>query len=340
MKAVVVKKPFEVEIQEVEKPKISGEKDVIVKVTSGGICGSDIGIYTGENSLATYPRIIGHEFAGIVEEVGKEVKNVKAGDLVAVDPVNSCGECYACRNSRHNVCSSVEVAGVHRDGGFAEYVKTSEANVYKLDPEKVDPENACLVEPYSIGVEVNERGRITEGDKVLVMGSGPVGIAVMQVAKARGAEVMMTDLLDKRLKRASIMGANKVVNVKNESLAEAVKEFTNGEGMPVIIDSVCSVKSIEEALDLAAPSGRIVPLGLGNEPSKIAQVDFTKKGLDVMGSRLNNYRFGQVIELFESGAVTPEKIKTHTFHFTEIEKAFDFIKNNQEDVCKVVVTFE
>ena len=339
MKAVIINKPFEVEIKEVPKPEIQDRKDVIIKVLAGGICGSDIGIFNGTNSLATYPRVIGHEFAGVIEEVGAAVTNVKIGDLVAIDPVNSCGHCYACRTGNHNVCSTVEVTGVHRDGGFAEYVKTREKNVFKVDEAKIDPQNAALVEPYSIGVEANERGRTTVGDKVLVMGSGPIGIAVMQVAKARGAEVMMTDLLDKRLDRALGMGADKVVNVLNETLSEAVQEFTNGDGAHVIIDSVCSPQSLEEALELAAPSGRVVTLGTGNKPSQIAQVAFTKKGLDVRGSRLSNNRFPHVIELFEKGAVTPEKMKTHTFHFTEIEAAFEFMKENQADVCKVVITF-
>lgn len=340
MKAVIINTPFEVELKEVPKPVIEADHDIIIKVVSGGICGSDIGIFTGSNSLATYPRVIGHEFAGIVEEVGSGVTSVNIGDLVAVDNVNSCGECYACRTGNANVCSTVEVTGVHRDGGFAEYVKTVEKNAYVVDEKKIDRLNAALVEPYSIGVEANERGRVSEGDKLLVMGSGPIGIAVMQVAKSRGAEVIMTDILDKRLERASDMGADRTVNVLNESLVDALNEFTNGDGAHVIIDSICSPQSLVEAFELVAPSGRIVTLGTGNTPSEIPQVAFVKKGVDVLGSRLNNERFPKVIELFESGALNPEKMRTHTFHYTEIEKAFEFIKQNQADVCKVVITFD
>ncbi len=340
MKAVVVKKPFEIEIQEVENPVITAGNEIIIKVVSGGICGSDMGIYNGTNSLATYPRIIGHEFAGIVHEIGSDVTSVKVGDFVAVDPVNSCGVCFACKSGHHNVCGTLEVTGVHRDGGFAEFVKTTESNAYILDPKKVDLLSGCLVEPYSIGMEVNKRGRISKGDKVLVMGAGPIGITIMQVAKANGAEVMMTDILDDRLELAKDMGANRVVNVMTEKLEDAVNAFTDGQGMPVVADAVCSVKSIEEAFHFAAPSGRVVTLGLLNKPSNIAQVDFTKKGLDVLGSRLNNYRFPEVINLFESKAVSPSKLITQTFHYTKIAEALDFIKNNQSEVCKVVVTFE
>lgn len=339
MKAIVVDEPFKIRIAEVAKPVISAPDQVLIKVICGGICGSDIGIYNGTNSLATYPRIIGHEFGGEVVEVGSAVKNVKVGDKVAVDPVNSCGKCYACTHGRHNVCNTVEVTGVHRDGGFAEYVVAPEASVYKIDTTKVPEDLLCMVEPYSIGMEVSYRGQITKGDKVLVMGSGPIGIAVMQVAKSKGAEVMMTDLLDKRLERAKDMGADRTVNVSKEDLKQAVLDFTDGEGMPVVVDTVCSVNSLPQAIDLTCPAGRVVTLGLVNKPSAIAQVDFTKKELDVVGSRLNNYRFKEVIEGFESGVLTPEKMRSKSFPFTEVEEAIKSIKEHPEDVCKVVLKF-
>ena len=131
MKAVIVEKPFEIRVGEVPKPEVKGDGDVLVRVLYGSICGSDIGIYRGTNSLATYPRIIGHEFGGVVAEIGAGVTGVSVGDHVAVDPVSSCGKCYACRSGRHNVCSTVEVAGVHRDGGFAEYFLADEKQVQK-----------------------------------------------------------------------------------------------------------------------------------------------------------------------------------------------------------------
>ncbi|MEG2258792.1 MAG: alcohol dehydrogenase catalytic domain-containing protein [Oscillospiraceae bacterium] len=159
MKAVVVESPFNIKISDVPAPKIENPDEVLIKVKCGGICGSDIGIYKGTNSLASYPRIIGHEFGGFVEAVGSKVKNLKVGDLVAVDPVRPCGHCYACTHDRYNVCNDLEVIGVHRDGGFAEYAVAPEKNVYKLDPNKVPAELSCLVEPYSIGVQGGDNSR-------------------------------------------------------------------------------------------------------------------------------------------------------------------------------------
>ena len=158
MKAVLVKAPLEVEVVDVPKPEITAPDEVLIKVRYGGICGSDIGIYSGGNAFATYPRIIGHEFAGTVESVGDAVKDLAPGDLVSVDIVNSCGHCYACRTGHHNVCKDLEVTGVHRDGGFAEYFKVRREMVYKLDKAKLSEAMACLVEPYSVGAEVNATG--------------------------------------------------------------------------------------------------------------------------------------------------------------------------------------
>lgn len=339
MKAVFVEEPFKINVIDVEKPCIKKPNEVLIKVLCGGICGSDIGIYKGTNSLATYPRIIGHEFGGIVEEIGSEVANIKVGDYVAVDPVRSCGHCYACTHNRHNVCDTLEVVGVHRDGGFSEYVVAPEEDTYVVDTNKVDPKYLCLVEPYSIGEEVNARGRICKDDYVLVLGSGPIGCAVMQVAKAKGATVLMTDLFDSRLERAKKMGADRTINVNKEKIEDVIKEYNNGEGMSVVVDSVCSVSSFEQALTYTCPAGRFVSLGLLNKPSQIASVSIVKKELDVLGSRLNNYRFKDVIKGFESHVYTPELMCTGTYPMIDAEKAMKEIMEHPEDVCKTILLF-
>ncbi|HHW7580432.1 zinc-binding alcohol dehydrogenase family protein [Mannheimia glucosida] len=337
MKAVIVHKPFELKIEDIPIPEIENDTDVVIKVTFGGICGSDIGIYTGGNSLAQYPMVIGHEFVGTVEKVGNAVTHVKVGDFVVSDIVNSCGHCYPCRTGHHNVCSNLKVTGVHQQGGFAQYAKSRADNVYKVNTDKIAHKTAVLIEPYAVGVEINTRANVAQGDKVVVFGSGPAGLAAMQVAIARGAEVLITDIFEERLSLAREMGATKAINVKDIDLKQAVAEFTDNEGAHVVIDAVCSPQSILDALDIVAPSGRFVVLGTGATPSEIPQVAFTKKGINVFGTRLNNKRFPEVIALFESGKVTPEKMITHTYKFEDIEKAFDVIKNEKNTVCKVLL---
>lgn len=338
MKAIKVPKPFEIIIEDIPEPQITEENNVKIKITSGGICGSDIGIWNGTNSLATYPRIIGHEFGGIVTEVGKGVTSVKPGDKVAVDPVISCGHCYACRIGRHNVCSTLEVLGVHRDGGFCEYVCVPEKNVHKFHTD-FDASMLSVVEPFTIGVEINRRGRIGRGDKVLIMGSGPIGIAAMQVAKKNQAEVMMTDLVESRLQRAKEMGADRTVLVTKQNLEEELAEFTAGEGIPVIVDTVCVPSSFEQSVQLACPAGRVVVIGLKNQPSQITMADITKKELTIIGSRLNCNCFDEVIEGLEAGSLKPEKYVTHKFSCEEVEKAFALLRENPQDVLKAVITF-
>lgn len=339
MKAIKVIEPFKVEIVEVPKPEIKKDDDVIVKITSGGICGSDIGIWNGTNSLATYPRLIGHEFGGVVAEVGIGVTKVKVGDKVAVDPVISCGHCYACTIGRHNVCSTLEVMGVHRDGGFAEYVIADENNIHKFHVD-FDESLLGLVEPYTIGVEINNRGQIHKGDKVLIMGSGPIGICTMQVAKRNGASVMMTDLVKERLDKAKSMGADETVLISEENLEERIAAFTNGEGIPVIVDTVCIPSSLEESVKLACPAGRVVVIGLKDRPSQITMADITKKELSIVGSRLNCNCFDEVIAGFEDGSLNPEQLKTKAFNYKDIMEALTLIKEHPQDVLKIVLQFE
>ena len=338
MLTVLIPEPKKLEVADLPKPQITQPDEVLVRVLAGGICGSDLHIYHGTNPLATYPRVIGHEFGGVVEEVGSAVSPERIGQRVAVDPVVACGQCYACKIGRHNVCSTLEVMGVHRDGGFAEYVVVPEKNLYTFSKE-VDDTMLALVEPYSIGMQINARGQISQGDKVLIMGSGPISICALQVAVSRGAQVMVTDVLPQRLERAKASGAARVVNVKEEDLEKAVMEFTDGEGMPVIIDTVCAVCTFEQAVRLSCPAGRIVVIGLNANPSAIAQSEITKKELTIVGSRLSRARFGEVIEALEAGKLKPELLRSHTYPAADIKRAIEQIENHPEEVCKVTLTF-
>ncbi|MCC8189925.1 MAG: zinc-binding alcohol dehydrogenase family protein [Planctomycetes bacterium] len=339
MKAIRIEEPGKLEIVDLPKPAVTDPTQVLVRVTAGSICGSDVGILKGTNSLATYPAIIGHEYGGFVEEVGSLVEGVKPGDLVAVDPVRPCGHCYACGHGRQNVCSTVKVTGVHVPGGFAEYVTAPGDRVHRVDPAAIPPDMISLVEPYSIGVQANSRGRVAKDDTVLVIGAGPAGLCILEEAKARGAFVVVSDIVDERLAYAREIGADATVNSRSEDIRSAVDRLTGGEGMAVVIDAACTVDSFPQALDLACPAGRVVVLGLGAAPSEVAAVAITKKELDVIGSRLNNRRFPEVIRTMARGLYRPDRLRSHTFPFTEAPAAFDLIRQHPESVRKVVLTF-
>lgn len=212
MKAVVVEKPEKITVVERAIPEIT-DNQVLLKVKVAGICGSDVGIYHGKNAFATYPRVVGHEFVGEVVKVGSKVTNASVGDHIAVDPVVSCGHCYACNINRHNVCKSLQVMGVHRDGGYQEYVAVDQEQLNQL-PKDIPWEIAATVEPYSIGAQVAHRGRLTGDDTVLICGAGPIGLIILQVAKMKGAKVAILDIVESRLEDAKKMGADMVVNGK------------------------------------------------------------------------------------------------------------------------------
>jgi len=339
IKAVKVTKPFEIQIVDIEKPVIKKESDVLIKITSGGICGSDIGIYNGTNSLAVYPRIIGHEFGGIVVEAGSGVTQLKAGDKVAVDPVVSCGECYACGTGRYNVCSTLEVRGVHRDGGFTEYIVVDEKQAHKFHKD-YDVSLLSLVEPYTIGMQINNRANISMRDNVLILGSGPIGICAMQVAKSRGAKVMICDLVNERLEKAKEMGADEIVLVSEDNLDERIYAFTKGNGIPVIVDTVCTTESFEQSVNRVCPAGRVVVLGLKNQPSQITMAEITKKEVTIVGSRLSCRCFDDVIKAFEEEKLNPRQLKTAEFHYSEVQSAFDLIQKSPQGVLKVVLRFD
>jgi L-gulonate 5-dehydrogenase len=338
MKAIEVIEPGKIAITERSIPEVK-EDEVLIRVKAAGICGSDVHIYHGKNAFATYPRVVGHEFVGEITKAGTKVTTVQAGDRVVVDPVIACGHCYPCRVGRHNVCKSLTVLGVHRDGGYQEYVAVPAANAYKL-PDSISWEIAAMIEPYSIAAQVLERGRLTAEDTVLICGAGPIGLILLQAAKMRGARVAIMDIIERRLAWAKDMGADLVINAKNSDMVEEMKTFTNQEGANLIFEATGNVGILETCIhSIASPAGRVVVLGFSTDLVKIPQVDIMSRELEIIGTRLNKHKMPEVIDWFAKGLVQPEKILTHTFSFEEAQKAFDFSDAHPEEVCKIGLKF-
>lgn len=338
MKAIEITKPGQIVIKERLVPKID-ENEILVKVKAAGICGSDVHIYHGKNAFATYPRVVGHEFVGEVEKVGLQVQNVKVGDRVAIDPVVSCGHCYSCRIGRRNVCKNLNVLGVHRDGGYQEYIAVSATSAHKL-PDNISWEIAAMVEPYTIAAQVLDRGRLTATDTVLICGAGPIGLVILQAVKMIGARVAIMDVIESRLNWAKEMGADLIINAKTSDMIKEVMKFTNNEGASLILEATGNINVLESCIhNIASPAGRVVVLGFSTDLVKIPQVDIMSKELEIIGTRLNNNKFPQVIDWFAKELVQPQKILTHTFKFEETQKAFELNDENPESVCKIVLTF-
>lgn len=229
MKEVVVVEPHKVEVREVPVP-VPGADEVLIQMKSAGVCGSDHHIYHGLNPCSTYPRIPGHENAGIVAQVGENVTNVKVGDHIIVDLISTCGTCYQCTHGRKNVCEHVKVRGSGADGGWREYFTAPANEVYKISDE-VSWEDAALVEPFAIGSHCTTRGRVVEDDVVFILGAGTIGSIILQSCKAKGCKtVICCDVSDSSLERAKGYGADYVINSKTEDVVKRVQQITEGHG--------------------------------------------------------------------------------------------------------------
>lgn len=339
MKAIQVTHPGEIQLVEIEKPVIECEDEVLIKVKAAGICGSDLHIFHGTSPVATYPRVIGHEFVGEVVEAGKGVDRVKLGDHVVVEPIVYCGQCYACRNGSPNVCENLQVIGVHRDGGFQEYFKISQDRVHVLSPE-LSWKEAVLIEPFTIAAQVTWRGAVKPGDVVWIIGAGPAGLSILQYAKLKGALCIVADVAQDKLETARAFGADHVILSTEMDPVERVYEITNGMGANVVIDAACLPQTLEQAVQAASAAGRVVVMGFDSRPSAIAQFLITRRELTLVGSRLQTHKFPEVIEHFQEGRLKPTEMISHVFEFDQFRAAFDLIERQSEKISKVLLTFE
>lgn len=339
MKAVRIIKEKELQIVDVEKPEITKELNVLVKVKASGICGSDVGIYHGTNAAATYPRIIGHEIVGVVEEIGIGVNKIKVGDRVIIDQVTSCGSCYACRKGRPNVCGHLKVKGVHIDGGYQEYIAVKESDCYRL-PDNLSDQDAIMIEPTTIAVQCCSRAQIECDDTVLIIGAGALGSSILKIVKLYGPEkIIVADIDDSKLDEAKKAGATAIINSLKENLPEKCHELTDGYGVTVSIDAACVKGSLLSALNSTGNAGRVITMGFSVAPDEINQFAITSKELDVRGSRLQNGKFQEVIDLVREGKIDLKGNISHTFYFLDAQKAFDFIDSHDPSIRKVVLTF-
>jgi len=333
MKSVVIERPGLLQLQ--ERPLLTPSTgEVRVKVRFASICGSDVHIWHGHNPFARYPRVIGHEFFGVIDAVGDGVDAARIGERVAVDPVVSCGHCYPCSIGRPNVCRELQVIGVHRDGGFSEYALAPAGNAYTL-PEAIPDTLASLVEPFTIAANITAFLKPQPDDVALIYGSGPMGLTAIQVLKGvyKVRQVIVADRLDERLALAKANGADVVLNNGETPLAEQL----NGVQPTLIIDAACHPSILAEAAALASPAGRIGLLGFSGEACTVTQQSLTSKELSLFTSRLNSHRFPEVIAWMEQGLIQPEKLVTHTLPLSQIEQAMTLFEKDPRSCCKVIL---
>ncbi|MDX1747841.1 MAG: alcohol dehydrogenase catalytic domain-containing protein, partial [Halobacteriales archaeon] len=287
MKAIVQTGPEAVEVQERDRPEIA-PGEALVKVHSAGLCGSDAHAYKYEGGYEwiPFPRIMGHEYAGEVVEVGADVGTLTVGETVVEHPVHTCGNCFQCLNGQANVCQEFSITGMHRDGAWADYVAVDAQYLHRV-PDGVSPADAAITEPTSIATRaVIERSDAAPGDTVLVEGPGPIGVLTAAVANAQGANVLVSGLerdAAHRLPLVEDLGIE-TVDASEENLDAVADTFTDGTGFDLVFDTTGHRSGVEMAAAQVRKGGQIVVIGLPGEPSELFMTDLVRAEVDVTTS--------------------------------------------------------
>lgn len=338
MKAAVWYGTRDIRIEQVKKPEIGGN-EVLVRVRACGICGTDLHIYTGEVIYAKPPVILGHEFSGEVAETGPDVTNLRIGDRVAINPNRECRECGYCRKGFPCFCLNLKPYGVIEDGGFAEYCRVYSDAAYKV-PKAVSFEEAAFSEPVSCAVHCIKEADIKPGTSVAVLGSGPMGIILAQLARASGAKpVIIADTRKDRLEKAEGLGADVTINAKEEDPVKRIHEITGETGVDLCIEAVGKGETVRQAIECVGKTGRVIIFGVPPEDVKIevSPSDILRKELTIKGSWLNPHTFEEAIKLIHLKTVEVKPLISHMLSLEEIEKGLRVMEEKPKGMTKVII---
>lgn len=334
--AIYLERPLRIVKKQVEKPR-SKEGEVLVKIKSVGICGSDVHYYE-KGRIGSFvvekPLILGHECSGEVVELGGGVGDLKVGDRVALEPGVPCRKCDYCKRGRYNLCPDVIfMATPPIDGAFVEYVAHPADFCFKL-PEHINYDEATLFEPLAVGLYAAERANIKPEHSVLILGSGPIGLATLQaVLCTKGVEATVVDLYESRLAIARKLGAKRVINAKDMDIS---KELNSG--FDIVFETAGSVATTQQTVKLAKRGGRVVLVGLpAQEEISFNTNQIISKELDVLGIFRYANMYPRAVALVQSGSVNLKPLITHRFSFEETEKALKFALENKSLCMKAIV---
>ena len=297
---------------------------VLVKVDAAGICGSDLHGYHRHPEKPQSPRIGGHELAGEIIEIGRDVTEHKAGTRVAIEPISPCNTCPECLNGYYNICAKLRHAG----GGFAEYMVASTSNAYVL-PDSVSVEGGALAEVYAVAVHAVNRATVSPGDSVAIIGSGPVGLTIAQVADVAGAtSIAVLGKPDAPLQIAQEAVGAVPINVDKTDAVAAIMEWGDGRGADVVFEAVGGkANTLERATEIAAKRGRVCMVGGHGAPLTFSERFARSKELTIVwsfcyGRRGGKTEFQVAIDLLAAGKLDPSPLVTHRFQLNDISDAF------------------
>ncbi|ACL70060.1 zinc-dependent alcohol dehydrogenase family protein [Halothermothrix orenii] len=322
MKSLVFYGPGNVKIEDKEIPKID-ENEVLVKVKAAGICGTDRHIYRGEAPARTQV-ILGHENAGEIIETGRQVRSLKKGDKVCIDPNIFCGQCYYCHRGEVHLCKELQAIGVTRNGGFAEYLVAPATNVYKVK-ENVSYKEMALVEPLACCLHGIDLAGIRPGDFVVILGAGAIGLILLQLALHSGAsEVIVSEPNSKKRKLALKLGASKVFDPFNDNLEKEIK-IIKREGADVVIEAVGNIHTFKQSIQLARKGGSVLLFGVPPKDKviEINPFEIYKRELKLKGAYINPFVTDRAVRILESGMVNLKKLVTSQYTLEELPNVLD-----------------
>ncbi|MFP8958050.1 zinc-dependent alcohol dehydrogenase [Natrialbaceae archaeon A-CW3] len=341
MQSVVQTGAKSLQVGQVSRPSIEDDQ-VLVKVRATGVCGSDAHayLYDGGYEWVELPRIMGHEYAGEIVELGSDVTSVSVGDRVVENPTQTCGVCFQCNNGQSNVCQNFSVKGMHRDGSYAEYTVADPHRLH-IVPDAVPLEHAAITEPLSIATRaVFSQSNVVPGDTVLVEGPGPIGVLVAAVADSIGCRVLVSGLeRDNTYRLPLIERLGIETALIDGDLESKADELTDGVGFDVIFDTTGHYSGIEYAVELVRKGGQIVVVGLPGGESSFGLAPVVRGEISIStsyGSKWEN--FEQALTLMENGTIDPGEIIDRSYSVSEPEKAFSAFL--ESDTCKPIFTFE
>src|SRR5262245_3684007 len=339
MRAALTTGASVMEVVDRPEPASPGPGEVVVRPQTVGICGSDFHIFLGELGPRYFPRVQGHEVSAVVDGVGPGCEGVEAGDRVAIWSIVPCGQCYACSIGREAVCAQIRIVGVHFDGGLQERVLLPATQVVPVGD--LEPAVAAMIEPVSIAVRTVARARVGAGERVAVIGAGPIGQTVALVARERGARVLLVDRIQSRLERGAAIGADGVHSSEQADVVALARQWPGAEGPPVVIDATGDPRAIRSAMEMVAGAGRVVIAGISHKEVSLPIGDFTAKELDVLGtSCCSADEFREAARIVAARSADVQGLITHEFGLESAPEAMTFAIDNPEQVMKVVVRVE
>ena len=335
MKTLVCTEPGKLDYSTAEKPKLKKDH-AIIKIKRIGICGTDLHAYEGTQPFFTYPRILGHELAGELIEFDN-APGFEIGESVSFVPYFNCFNCIACLNGKPNCCTRLQVCGVHMNGGMVEYLSVPSYSL--LHGNGLGFDELALVEPLAIGAHGVRRANIKQGEFVLVIGAGPIGLGTMEFVRIAGGNIIALDINENRLNFCKQqLQVKYTINPLSQNVIDELMKITHDDMPTAVIDATGNLKAINNAFQYMAHGGRYVLIGLQKEDISFSHPEFHKREATLMSSRnATREDFEHVINSIKSGAIKPETYITHRVQFDQVANQFEHWLNPSNDVIKAMV---